>query len=128
MPTQHKVLLIVEDEESLSGLLHDAFVKEGFAVMRASNGKEGLAEALVNHPSAVLLDIMLPGMDGLEVLSKLREDTWGKNVPVVMLTNLSPDNKILENINKNEPSYYVVKVDSSIDDIVSKVKAAISEQ
>jgi len=124
----HRVLLIVEDEERMAELLRSAFVKEGFVVTHMSSGKEGLNEALLSHPSAILLDIMLPQMDGLEVLSKLRQDGWGKNVPVVMLTNLTPDNKILENISENEPSYYLVKVNSTIEDIVGKVKAAIEKQ
>ncbi len=121
----HQVLLIVEDEERLTQLLKSAFVKEGFAVTHANSGEEGLSEALSSHPSAILLDIMLPGMDGLTVLSKLRQDEWGKHVPVVMLTNLSPDNHIIEKVEHDEPSYYIIKVDSTTEDIIAKVKAAI---
>lgn len=120
-----QMLLIVDDEERFAELLHSAFVKEGFLVLQSSSGEDALNTALKNHPTAILLDVMLPGIDGLAVLSKLREDAWGKTVPVVLLTNISPDDRIIEKISKDEPSYYLVKIRSSINEIVEKVKAAI---
>lgn len=128
MGDQKYSLLIIEDEEHIRELVQAAFAKEGFMVMHAGSGEEGLTQAIEHHPSAILLDIMLPGMDGLTVLSKLRQDAWGKNVPVVLLTNLNPDDSMLDKINKDEPSFYLVKVKSSTEDIVSKVKAAIAHE
>src|SRR3569832_208053 len=126
MTDQKNTLLIVEDEERIRDLMQAAFVKEGFNVIHAGTGEEGLSQALSSHPTAILLDIMLPGMDGLTVLSKLRKDPWGKGVPVVMLTNLNPDDRILEKIERDEPSFYMVKVNSTTEDNKSKVKAAIA--
>jgi len=128
MPDQKNTLLIVEDEDHIRDLLQSAFAKESFVVLHAATGEEGLAQALDRHPSAILLDIMLPGMDGLTVLDKLRQDPWGKEVPVVLLTNLNPDDSMLERISKDEPSFYLVKVNSSTEDIISKVKAAIAHE
>ncbi len=128
MEDQKHSLLIVEDEDHIREFLQSAFSKEGFMVMQAATGEEGLSHALDRHPSAILLDIMLPGMDGLTVLSKLRQDPWGKDVPVVLLTNLNPDDSMLEKINKDEPAFYLVKVNSSTEDIIAKVRAAIAHE
>jgi DNA-binding response OmpR family regulator len=125
-PESPKTVLIVEDEVHLTDIYKSALSNEGFAVSVALSGDSGLATALSNHPDAILLDIMLPGMDGLAVLAKLREDSWGKSVPVVILTNLTPDDRIIASISRDVPSFYLVKVNSSTDDIVTRVKAAIS--
>ena len=71
---------------------------------------------------------MIPGIDGLAVLQKLRENEWGKHVPVIMLTNLSPDTRILESVTRDEPLYYVVKSNTSMEDIANKVKEGLIRQ
>jgi DNA-binding response OmpR family regulator len=118
--------LIVEDEVNLTNIFKSALIKEGFAVTVELSGDKGLATALSLHPDAILLDIMLPGMDGLSVLSNLRKDPWGKSVPVIILTNLTPDDHIIESIARDVPTFYLVKVNSSAEDIVARVHDAIS--
>lgn len=121
-----KILLVVEDEKPIQDLLMDKLTEEGFKVISAWDGEEGLKMAIENHPDLVLIDIILPKMSGIIMLEKLRENEWGKNVPVIMLTNLSSDNKeMLANIEKFKPDEYLLKTDWSINDVVKKIKAKL---
>lgn len=118
-----KIILITEDEKSLRGALHDKLKNEGFDVLEAKDGIEGLSVSLSEHPDLILLDIMMPKMDGMSMLQKLREDTWGKTVPVIILTNLSSaDEERNREIVALEPTYYFEKADKSIEEIVEKIK------
>ena len=124
----NKTILIVEDDSSLRNVLHDKFILEGFDVLDAKDGEEGLALALSLHPDLILLDIVMPKMDGMTMMKKLREtDEWGKNVPVILLTNLSADDeKINQAIAVNEPAYYLVKSDYTISYLVEKIKERLT--
>jgi DNA-binding response OmpR family regulator len=126
----NKRILIVEDDSSLRNVLHDKFILEGFDVLDAQDGEEGLASALSFHPDLILLDIVMPKMDGMTMMKKLRgTDEWGKNVPVILLTNLSADDeKINQAIAINEPAYYLVKSDYTISYLVEKIKERLSRQ
>ncbi len=125
-----KMLVIeeVEDEKSLRDVLHDKFSLEGFNVLEAKDGEEGLATALREHPDIILLDIVLPKMDGLTMMKKLREaNEWGKNVPIILLTNLEAnDDKIMKAITDNTPAYYLVKANYTIEDLVEKIKERLA--
>lgn len=113
-------ILIVEDESSQRIALADTFVREDFHVFAAKDGSEGLVVALREHPDLTLIDIVMPVMDGITMLSKLREDVWGKNAKVIMLTNLSD---ALEH-----GSYdYLVKSDWKLEDVVARVRARLDE-
>ena len=81
-------ILIVEDEETISSMYKASMSKAGFEVVLANDGKEGLKIATESKPNLILLDIMMPKMDGFAVLEKLKSDDSTKNIPVVMLTNL----------------------------------------
>ena len=119
-----KTILVVEDEISLLNALRDKLARENFAVLEAKNGEEGLEVALREHPDLILLDIVMPKMDGVTMLRKLRnENEWGKSVPVIILTNLtSADETRNRDITELEPSYYLVKTDWKIEDVVTKVR------
>ncbi len=121
MPKESKKILIVEDEASMLRLLSDRFISEGFIVLEAKNGEEGLKSALENHPNLVLIDIIMPVLDGIAMLKKLRQDSWGKNVPAIMLTNLSDSAKIAEVLESGAYDY-LVKSDCKLEDIVKRVK------
>lgn len=124
-----KKILIIEDEISLRNALHDKFVKEGFAILEAKNGKEGLRVALREHPDLILLDIIMPVMDGITMLKKLRnENDWGKTAKVIILTNLtSADDQRNRDIAELEPSYYLLKTDWKLEDVVAKVRERLGE-
>lgn len=82
-------VLIIEDEEPMRHVLADTLGQEGLRVLEASDGKKGLSSALLNHPDLILLDIIMPQMSGMTVLKELRKDSWGQDVPVLILTNLN---------------------------------------
>ncbi len=110
MDSKKKVILITEDE-----------------TIQARNGEQGLHLALEKHPDLVILDLLMPEMDGLTMIKKLREDEWGKNVPVIILTNVNPDtNSTLQAIVANQPAYYFVKSDIKLDHLVEKVNEVLT--
>ncbi len=116
-----KTVLIVEDEKSLNNILSDTMANTGFHVHAAQNGEEGLSVALKIHPEIILLDVIMPVMDGITMLRKLREDEWGKNAKVILLTNLSDSKKVAEIAEENSIEY-LVKSNWKMKDIVEKVK------
>ena len=124
MAVARKKILIVEDELDLLGVLSQKFVTEKFEVLTAPNGQVGLEEALRSHPDIILLDVLMPVMDGMTMLAKLRQDDWGKDVPVILLTNLSDEKKVAEAL-KHGVYDYLVKADWNISDVVKKVRSKL---
>ena len=118
-----KVILITEDEASMLHVLTDKLIEKGFQTIQAKNGQEGLSLAFQNNPDLILLDILMPKMDGMAMLTSLRNDSWGKKVPVIILTNVNPDaDETIQSIVKNQPAYYFVKSDIKLDDLIEKIK------
>lgn len=117
-------ILIVEDELELLEVLAQKFEMEKFEVTKAANGEIGLEQALQKHPDLILLDIIMPVMDGVTMLKRLRQDSWGKDVPVILLTNLSDESKIAEAMQHGVYDY-LVKADWNINDVVAKVKSRL---
>jgi len=113
-------ILVAEDELPLRAALHDKLSTQGFTVLEASNGEEGLALALAHQPSLILLDVLMPKMDGLTMLKQLRQDPRGKNIQVIMLSNFSDNDKVAEALQSNV-NYYLVKADWPLDKIVQIV-------
>jgi len=97
-------------------------VNQGYEVIRAADGEEGLAKALEHRPDIVILDILMPKMDGMTAMKKIREDDkWGKDAPIVMLTNLSDPDNVSEAAKYNVFDF-LVKTDWKLDEIVDFVK------
>ena len=119
-------ILIVEDEAVLSTVLADKFIKENFEVVVAKDGKQGLNAALSAHPDCILVDILMPVMDGIAMLRELRKDAWGKNANVFMLTNLSSAERELDSQTLGAKDY-LIKTDWKLKDVVKKVKEKIGE-
>lgn len=125
MNVNQKKILIVEDDVTLLRLLDVKFDQAGFTVMEAKNGEEGYDLALTEHPDLILLDIIMPVMDGMTMLYELRKDSWGRNAPVIVLTNLSDANHISEAL-KNQVFDFLVKSDWKLEDLVDKVKKKLA--
>jgi DNA-binding response OmpR family regulator len=125
MTQEKKSILIIEDELPMLKALADKFSREGFEIFEAKDGKEGLSTALSKKPSLIILDIFMPVMDGKTMFEKLRADDWGKTVPVIILTNLNPDDKTLDELMKNGPSYYFIKSKWKLEELVEKVKKEV---
>ena len=121
MTTDKKTILIIDDDESYRQIFSNALVAEGFLVLDAKNGKEGLLMALDKKPDLILLDLGLPDIDGLDLLDYIRKDEWGKKAKVFVVTNTSNPTKLSEAIQK-ESFVYLVKSDMSIQELVSKIK------
>jgi len=116
-----KKILIVEDEAPLLKVLTDRFKQEGFEVLTAGDGEQGLDIALKVFPDLILLDIVLPNMDGMEMLRKLRANPLGSNLKVILLTNLGDSAKILEGKDLRVIDY-LIKSNFKLDDVVAMVK------
>jgi DNA-binding response OmpR family regulator len=117
-----KKILIIEDELSYLKLLREQLVKNGYEVSEAKDGKKGLAAAKSQHPDLILLDLGMPEMDGMTVLTELRKDTYGNSAKVIILTNLDPDDKILRAVLVDKPSYYFMKSDIKLAELIEKIK------
>jgi len=121
----NKKILIVEDEAPLRNAVTDILTFEGFDVFQAKNGQEGLDIALKEKPDLILLDLMMPIMDGLTMLEKLRQDAdFGKHAAVILLTNINDPEKVA--MATEAGSYdFLVKSDWNIEDVVKKIKGRL---
>ena len=121
-----KKILIVEDEPSYVKLL-ESQLKHIYEILEATDGKSGLALAKQEHPDLILLDIVLPVMDGMSVLAELRKDpVYGKNVKVILLTNLETTDEIIYQVTDDLPVYYFIKSDVKLADLISKIEAILA--
>lgn len=115
-------ILLVEDDPVLSKMYSEKFKFEGFNVLTAANGEDGLNLALTEKIDMILLDLMLPRLSGAELLTKLRLDPKGKSVKVIALTNLAEQeekNKIMS----LGAMDYLIKAMQTPEEVVKKVKA-----
>ena len=115
---------MVEDEAPLRELLITELKREGILALGAKDGEEGLTVALKEHPDLLLVDIIMPKKDGLEMVRSLRDDAWGKEASVVLLTNLNDSEKIVQAIEYGAREY-LVKADWKIEDVIRMVKDKI---
>ncbi len=121
-----KKVLTVEDDAPQRNALRDTFMKEGFTVLEAKDGEEGLQIALREHPDVIVLDIMMPKMNGIEMAKRLREDAWGKTAKILMLTN-ADDLAHVNSAMSQTVHHYLVKADTSIENIVESVQGMLRE-
>lgn len=116
-----KRILIVEDDDSLRHIMHDNLAQAGYEVLAAPDGEEGLKQALEGKPDAILLDIMMPKMDGITMLKHYREKVPDSQVPVIMLSNLGEVKQVSEALALGAKDYWV-KSSFGIGEIVDRVK------
>jgi len=124
MAKLNKKILIVEDDRSLLLALQEKFTNEGFSVVTALDGEEGLIVAEKEKPDLLLLDIKMPKIDGITMARKLKEG--GIDAPIIFLTNLDDAKHISEAIEVSK-SDYLIKSDWELEDIVKKVKAKLGQ-
>ncbi len=121
--TQKKVL-IIEDELPILNGISDKFTFEGFSVLKAINGQEGVDKSLKDHPDIILVDNLMPETDGFYFLENLRKDEWGKNALVIMWSN-SHDNHTMNQAKKLGILDFMIKSEWEYRDVVKKVKAIL---
>ena len=128
MKTQ-KTILIVEDEKILRDAVVDILRINNFLTLEARNGNDGVKLAIEKHPNLILLDLIMPTMDGMTAFKKIREDAWGANVPIIILTNLSATKEhSIEDLAKDKLTYYLIKSDWKLHDIIKKIKVILEEK
>ncbi|KKS17560.1 MAG: two component transcriptional regulator winged helix family [candidate division WWE3 bacterium GW2011_GWC1_41_7] len=120
-----KTILIIEDEKPLLELLSSKLQFEGFDTTLADNGKDALQIALEKHPDLILLDIIIPQMDGITMLKQLRKDEWGQSVPVIVLTNLSSGETVVA-AEESGVRDFLTKTDWKVSELVDKIKNALN--
>lgn len=115
-------ILLIEDDPIIREMYKDKFQKSGFTVNTAVDGEEGLKKAVEMHPDLILLDLAMPNMTGTIVMEKLRDDEWGEDVPIIILTNLNVDGALLNRVIENRPAYCLMKVGVTPEDVMAKAK------
>lgn len=118
-------ILLVEDEEMLANMYEVKFKNEGYELLKAHDGAKGLEMMKSTKPDFVLLDIIMPKMDGFSVLSAMKEDSELQNIPVLLLTNLGQDEDI-EKGKKLGAVGYLVKANVTPIDVVNRVKTELA--
>jgi DNA-binding response OmpR family regulator len=117
-----KLILIVEDDRGMRTQLKDGFTRAGFRTLEAADGEEAVALAANAHPDLILLDIVLPKLNGLAAAERIRKTERGKDVPIIMLTSLQ-DIYTIEAATTREIFEFLVKKDWTIEEVVAKVRA-----
>ena len=116
-------ILVVDDEEDILELLRFNLTKEGFAVVCAASGEEALKSALSNRPDLILLDLLLPGMDGLEVARRLKQDHSTKEIPVIMVTAKGEEADIVTGLEVGAEDYITKPFSRKV--LIARVRAVL---
>jgi len=116
-----KKILIIEDDKFLRELISQKLTKEGFDVSEAVDGEEGLRKVKEEKPELVLLDLILPGMDGFEVLTEMREDPVLSTIPVIILSNLGQKEEVDKGLKLGAVDY-LIKAHFTLGEIIEKMK------
>jgi two-component system alkaline phosphatase synthesis response regulator PhoP len=120
-------ILVVEDEEILLTALSEELKQEGFEVVGAKDGEEGVAKAASEKPDLVLLDLVMPKLDGIGALKQMKEGAETKDIPVVILTNLSDYDKISDALSLGAMDY-LVKANYRLEELVTKIKMVLERK
>lgn len=124
--TQKTSILLVEDDSFLAEMYSTKFRVEGFRVFMASDGNKGLKLAKKEKPNIILLDILLPKMDGFEVLKRLKKDDELKDIPVILLTNLSQKEDVDRGLDLGAVDY-LIKAHFMPSEVTEKIKKYITK-
>ena len=118
-----QTILVVDDERDLLDLIEYNLKKEGFKVLKAENGEEGISKAKEHKPDLILLDIMMPKMDGLEAVEIMRKDDDLKKAPIIFLTARSDEKTEIDGLNKGGDDYITKPISTT--KLVSRIKAVL---
>ncbi len=121
-----KIILFIEDESALQKTFSEILTQEGYQMISALDGEIGLRLAGDEKPDLILLDLILPKVNGFDVLRKLKEDRETKDIPVIVLTNLEEMGNVDKAIELGATTY-LVKASYSLKEIVEKIRKALGE-
>ena len=123
--SKNKKILVIEDEATLQKALNEVLSNEGYKVVSSLDGLKGLELAQEEKPDLILLDIILPKMDGFEVLKRIKKDDKISQIPVIILTNLSDISDIQKALDLGATTY-LVKADFHIEDVLKKIEKILN--
>lgn len=121
-----KKILIIEDDNFLRELIADKLTQQGFQVIEAIDGQEGLDICQEQKPDLIILDLILPTIDGFEVLKIIKQDPQLSSIPVLILSNLGRPNEIKKGLDLGAKDY-MVKSNFTLSEILNKVTETISQ-
>lgn len=125
--TPHKAkILAVEDDKYLASIYQMKLKNQGYNVELATNGEEGLGKAKTFQPDLILLDLMMPVMDGYAMLNELKKDPKLKDIKVIILTNLGQEGDIQQAVDHGVLDY-VVKTDTATTEIIDKIEKLLAQ-
>ena len=119
-----KKILIVEDDKFLRDLISQKLLKEGFEIVQAVDGEDGVKKIKDEHPDLILLDLILPGIDGFEVLSQMKSDQNSASIPVIILSNLGQKEDIDKGL-KMGAADYLIKAHFTPGEIIDRIEKVI---
>ena len=119
-----KTILVVEDDKFLRELIVRKLIQEDFSTSEAIDGEDGMKKIKEEKPDLVLLDLILPGIDGFEVLSKMKEDVSLVQIPVIILSNLGQKDDVERGFKLGAVDY-LIKAHFTPGEIIEKVKGAL---
>jgi two-component system, OmpR family, alkaline phosphatase synthesis response regulator PhoP len=117
-------ILFIEDESALQETFGALLTGEGYEVIRALDGQSGLRLAKSEKPNLILLDLILPKMNGFEVLEGIKKDDEAKDIPVIILTNLESAGDVQKAIEFGAKDY-LVKANYKMKEVLEKIKSAL---
>jgi len=119
-----KTILIIEDDKFLRELMTQKLTKEGYNISEAIDGEEGIKKIESEKPDLVLLDLILPGIDGFEVLSKMKENPNLTSIPVIILSNLGQKEDVEKGLKLGAVDY-LIKAHFTPGEIIEKIKSVL---
>ncbi len=123
----NKKILIVEDDKFFRDLVSQKISQEGFEVAEAPDARKALEMLPTENPSLIILDLILPGMDGFEFLEKVKADAKFKDIPVIILSNLGQKEEIERGITLGAADF-LVKVNFTPDEVAEKIKETFQKK
>ncbi len=127
MDSKKEKILIIEDDFFIRELYNRQFVKDGYTVVTAEDGPDGLIKASQENPDLILLDIMLPKLNGLDLLRTLKSKPETKPIPVILLTNLGQESVIKEGFEYGAESY-LIKSAYTPSQIIEEIKNFLAQR
>ena len=125
MEQNKKNILLVDDDPLVVRMYQNRLAKDGYIVNTASNGEEALIQVMRKKPDLILLDVMMPKMNGVETLKRLKAEEKTETIPVIILTNLGDNPEDIENAKKLSALDYLIKANITLKQLSERVKKAI---
>ncbi len=121
-----KKILIIDDDLAFSEMLSEILRDEEFEVTVTHDGVQGLQTAITLQPDLVMCDVMMPGMTGVQLVQKLRADSWGATVPIILLTNMTQPELENEIVESSAHTECLLKTDWTLDKLTEKIKSLLA--